>query len=114
MRTDRGLLGWGVFLVVAGAIALAVQSGSIPDRSWWTFWPLNLVGAGVGRIFQRTRLQPLGGLVMAMTGAIEVNAGSVRLCAPTDVALRLRVGDSVLASQDFADAGLVEVDGVWE
>lgn len=49
-----------------------------------------------------------------MTGLIEANAGSVRMCAPPDVALRLHTGDSVFASQDFADAGLILRDGVWE
>ena len=32
MRIDRDLLGWGVFFVVAGAIALGLQSGAIADR----------------------------------------------------------------------------------
>lgn len=51
---------------------------------------------------------------LPLTGSIEANAGSVRLCAPDDVALRLRTGDSVLAGQDFAAAGLVQVDDAWE
>ena len=51
---------------------------------------------------------------VSMTGSIEANAGSIRLCAPRDVALRLHTGDSVLSSQDFGDAGLVEVGDVWE
>jgi hypothetical protein len=51
---------------------------------------------------------------ISMTGSIEANAGSIRLCAPEGVALRLHVGDSVLASHDFEDAGLIENDGVWE
>src|SRR5687768_5168961 len=50
----------------------------------------------------------------SMTGSIEANAGSVRLCAPDGVALRLLTGDSVLSSQDFRDAGLVEVGDAWE
>jgi hypothetical protein len=51
---------------------------------------------------------------VSTTGSIEANAGSIRLCAPEGVALRLHTGDSVLSSQDFAAAGLVQVDGVWE
>ena len=50
----------------------------------------------------------------SMTGSIEANAGSIRLCAPRDVALRLHTGDSVLSSQDFGDAGLVLVGDTWE
>ncbi|HYH94315.1 MAG TPA: hypothetical protein VD763_14240 [Candidatus Saccharimonadales bacterium] len=51
---------------------------------------------------------------VTMTGSIEANAGSVTLCAPEGVALRLHTGDSVLSSQDFASAGLVENGDVWE
>jgi hypothetical protein len=51
---------------------------------------------------------------ISMTGSIEANAGSIRLCAPHDVALRLHTGDSVLSSQDFGDAGLVQVGDAWE
>lgn len=51
---------------------------------------------------------------VSTTGSIEANAGSVRLCAPEGVALRLHTGDSVLSSYDFGDAGLVQVGEVWE
>lgn len=293
MRVDRDLLGWGVFFAVAGGLAVAIQEGAIADRAWWSFWPLILVGIGIGLILRRTALEAAGGLVVAttfglmiggslaggvgglgalpsgvcgpgdggtpfepqrgslglaasvtveldcgdlaiasapgndwtidgtdddgrgprveiegdeldivsaddgpvflggdrddwrialpsstvlalnvdvsagslrvdlggaqlttlavdlnagratidltgvaaiegfaielnagelaitlpslpLTGSIEANAGSVRLCAPDDVALRLRTGDSVLAGQDFAAAGLIQVDDAWE
>ena len=48
-----------------------------------------------------------------MTGGIEVNAGSVRLCAPDDVALRLET-EVVLGAVETGDSGLVEVEGGWE
>ena len=51
---------------------------------------------------------------VSTTGSIEANAGSVRLCAPEGVALRLHTGDSVLSSQDFGSAGLVQVGDTWE
>ncbi len=50
----------------------------------------------------------------SMTGAIQANAGSIRICAPEGVALRLHTGDSVFASNDFAQGGLVQVGDVWE
>lgn len=50
----------------------------------------------------------------SVTGAIEVNAGSVRLCVPEGVALRLETGDGVLSSQDFGSAGLVQIGSIWE
>jgi hypothetical protein len=282
MRLDSGYLGWGVFFVVAGAIALAIEAGQIPDQAWWTYWPLLLVGAGLGLVLRRTPLEVIGGLMVggslatgfggftgvgslpggvcrigddatpfadrtgsfggsasvdieldcgtlavatvpgagwavrgsdgdgsgpqidtsaedlevdavdgqssptawlvdlpqdpslsvglqlnagslqatfagghileldlevnagqaridltgvadigaidagvnagevaitlpssSMTGSVEVNAGSVRLCAPPDVALRIETEGSVLASTDMSDAGLVQVDGTW-
>jgi hypothetical protein len=47
------------------------------------------------------------------TGTIEANAGSVRICAPPGVALRLRTDDSVLASYDYGEHGLVQDGSTW-
>lgn len=70
MRIHRDLAGWGVFFVVAGGVPLAVQTGlldpAVLDR-WWTFWPLILVGIGLGLIFTRTSLEMLGGLIVSGT-----------------------------------------------
>ena len=41
----------------------------------------------------------------AMTGGIEVNAGSVRLCAPADVALRIETEGSVLRRRRPGELG---------
>jgi hypothetical protein len=70
VRIHRDLAGWGVFFIVAGAVPLAVQSGLIaPDvlDRWWTFWPLILVGIGLGLVFTRTPLEILGGLLVSGT-----------------------------------------------
>ena len=70
MRIHRGLASWGLFFIVAGGVPLAVQTGVLPptvlDR-WWSFWPLILVGVGLGLIFTRTSLEVLGGLVVSAT-----------------------------------------------
>jgi len=70
VRIHRDLAGWGVFFVVAGGVPLAVQTGIIDpavlDR-WWTFWPLILVGIGLGLIFTKTSLEMLGGLIVSGT-----------------------------------------------
>src|SRR5687768_4959284 len=50
VRIDQGYLGWGVFFVAAGAIALAIGAGVVVDQRWWSFWPLLLVGAGIGLV----------------------------------------------------------------
>jgi hypothetical protein len=51
----------------------------------------------------------------SMTGSITVNAGSVAMCAPTDVALRLTTNNQITASYDYARGGLQQVsDDVWQ
>lgn len=73
MHIRRGFLGWGVFLILAGAIPLAVRAGYLTqdqvDRLW-SLWPLILIGFGVGLILSRTRVDFLGGLIVAATFGI--------------------------------------------
>ena len=70
MRIHRDLAGWGVFFIVAGGAPLAAQTGlldpSVLER-WWSFWPLILVGIGLGLIFTRTPLEIVGGLLVSGT-----------------------------------------------
>ena len=70
MHVNRGLLGWGVFFIVLGAVPLAVQAGMLdPEvvRRAWELWPLILIGIGLGLLLARTRLAILGSLVVAVT-----------------------------------------------
>jgi hypothetical protein len=75
MRVNRGLLGWGVFFLVVGAVPLAARSGlvdpSVFDRAW-QLWPLLLIGAGLGLVLARTRAAIVGGLVVAVTAGLMV------------------------------------------
>ena len=83
MRIHRGFLGWGIFLILAGSIPLAVRAGYLSGdqlRNVGSLWPLILVGIGVGLILSRTHYGFLGGFIVAATfGAIVggVLAGSV-------------------------------------
>ena len=57
MRVNRGLLNWGIFLVVLGAIPLAVQLRVLDPQlaaDLVRLWPLILIGLGLGLL----RLQP--------------------------------------------------------
>ena len=72
MRLEPGFVGWGVFFVVAGAIALAIEAGQVPDQAWWSYWPLLLVGGGLGLVLRRTPLELLGGVLVAATFGLMV------------------------------------------
>jgi len=72
VRIDQGYLGWGVFFVAAGAIALAIGAGVVVDQRWWSFWPLLLVGAGIGLVLRKTAFEVIGGLIVAATFGVMV------------------------------------------
>lgn len=75
MHIRRGFLGWGVFLILAGAIPLAVRAGYLDSDQigrLWTLWPMILIGVGVGLILSRTRFGFLGGLIVAATLGLMV------------------------------------------
>lgn len=83
MRIDRGLLNWGVFLIVLGGVPLAVQQGwaeSSIAGDLWRLWPLILVGIGLGLVLRWTPLAWLGGALVAATfglifGAVAASSG---------------------------------------
>ena len=73
MRVHRGLLGWGVFFIVLGAVPLAVRAGVLDAdvvAGAWQLWPLLLIGAGVGLVLARTRAAFVGGLIVAVTAGL--------------------------------------------
>ena len=75
MHLRRGYLGWGVFLIVTGAVPLLVRSGYLQGEQLdrvWELWPLILVGIGVGLLLRRTRFDFVGGLIVAATLGLMV------------------------------------------
>ncbi len=73
MRVNRGLLGWGVFFVIVGAVPLAVESGTLDESvvlRAWQLWPLILIGIGLGLMLQRTKAAVVGNLVVAVTAGL--------------------------------------------
>ena len=49
-----------------------------------------------------------------LEGDLTVNAGSLSICAPDDVGLRLVTGDNPIFSNNFAEEGLIRSDDAWE
>src|SRR6478609_4538134 len=73
MHVHRGLLGWGVFFIVLGAVPLAVRAGVLEASSVagaWQLWPLLLVGVGGGLVLARTRADVIGTLIAAGTAGL--------------------------------------------
>jgi len=78
MQINRGLLSWGVFLIVAGLIPLAVRAGWLSASQiagWWNLWPLILIGIGVGLVLTRTPFEVLGSVLVAGTFGLMLGAG---------------------------------------
>ena len=70
MRIDSRFLRWGVFFIVLGGVPLAASQGWIDPATiggWWRFWPLILIGIGMGMILRRTPAHFVGGLIVAAT-----------------------------------------------
>jgi len=75
MHVRRGALGWGVFLILAGAIPLAVRAGIMSEaqvNDLWQLWPMILIGLGVGLLLGRSRFAFIGGLIVAATFGIII------------------------------------------
>jgi hypothetical protein len=87
MTVNRGFIFWGLALVTAGAVALAVQLGYI-DRGAlagaWRLWPLVLIAIGLSIILARTGLAILGTIAAALV--IGFAAGAVIVVGPGNVA----------------------------
>jgi hypothetical protein len=77
MHVNRGLLSWGLFLILAGLIPLAERAGVISAEQllgFWNLWPLILIGIGVGLVLSRTSFEVLGSLIVAGTFGLMVGA----------------------------------------
>jgi LiaI-LiaF-like transmembrane region len=82
MQINRGLVFWGVALVTAGVVALAVQQGYV-DRDAligaWRLWPVVLIAIGLAIIVSRTPFALLGtivaGLVVGAGAGVLISVG---------------------------------------
>jgi hypothetical protein len=87
VKTNRNLIGLGLFFIVFGAFILGVRQGWIPteiaERSW-QLWPLLLIAAGLSMIFAGRPGARLGGLVAAvclgvMAGGLVASGGGLQI-----------------------------------
>jgi hypothetical protein len=84
------------------------------------------VNAGSGRVdlsgatADRLRVQVNAGSAVVslpssdLTGSLQVNAGSISICAPGDVALRLTMPENIIGSNNFGSQGLTRSGDTWE
>jgi hypothetical protein len=69
MHANRSLVFWGVALVTAGAVALAIQNDLVSGaaaRDAWRLWPVVLIVIGIAVISARTPFALVGTLVAAL------------------------------------------------
>ena len=49
-----------------------------------------------------------------LTGTVDANAGSVGLCLPSDVGIRITSNDNITSGNNFVQAGLTKNGSTWE
>jgi hypothetical protein len=75
MHIGRRALGWGVFFIVVGAVALAARQGWLDARvlsDVGRLWPLILVAIGIGLILERSAFGALGSALVGATFGLLV------------------------------------------
>lgn len=113
MQINRGLIFWGVALVTAGVVALAIQSQLIPSdsaRQAWRLWPLLLIVIGFAVIASRTAF---GAVAVLLAGLVAGGLAGTLVAGVPD-GLSIGCGgdptDSVTAEGSFATDGEVDLD----
>ena len=75
MHIDRRLLGWGLFLIIVGAIPLLVRGGYLDGdlvAEWPNLWPIVLIGWGIGLVLRRTPGELLGSAISVVVLGVMV------------------------------------------
>jgi hypothetical protein len=70
MHLDRRLVGWGLTLILIGAVPLTVRAGYLDTTlvaGWPALWPLLVIGVGIGLLLHRTPGAWLGTAVVSVT-----------------------------------------------
>ncbi len=113
MQVNRGLVFWGVALISAGAVALAIQAGIIDDevaRRLWQYWPVVLIVIGISILAARTAFA----LVATLVAAVVVGGmvGTLAAGWPDGIGIGCggEAGQVVTERGSFDDAADVELD----
>jgi hypothetical protein len=105
MHINRGLLFWGLALVTAGVVALAVQQEYI-DRDAlagaWRLWPLILIAIGLSIVLARTPFSVIGTITAALV--LGIGAGAVVSVGP-GLAVNCGGGDPVDLQTESGEFG---------
>lgn len=110
MQANRGLVFWGIALVTAGAVALAIQQDLIAAdaaRQTWRLWPVVLIAIGLAVIAARTPFALVTTAVAALVaGAL---AGTLVAGIPDGVGLGCggNVDERTSANGTFTDSSPV-------
>ncbi len=113
MNVNRGLVFWGVALITAGVVALAIVSGTIDGEQamdLWRYWPVALIVAGLAIIASRTPLA----LVATVVAGIVVGGLAGTLVSGWPDALSFGCGGDADRRLDadgrFSSSAEVELD----
>jgi hypothetical protein len=111
VRINRGLVFWGVALITAGAVALAIQSGVIAGesaRDLWRFWPVVLIVIGIAVIAARTPFALAATLVAGLV--VGGMAGTLITGWPDRIGIGCGGQADELVSSEGSFAGSASVD----
>jgi hypothetical protein len=111
VRINRGLVFWGVALITAGAVALAIQSGVIAGesaRDLWRFWPVVLIVIGIAVIAARTPFALAATLVAGLV--VGGMAGTLITGWPDGIGIGCGGQADELVSSEGSFAGSASVD----
>jgi Domain of unknown function (DUF5668)/Putative adhesin len=107
VRVNTGLIFWGVALITAGVVALAVQAGAIAAdtaQELWRFWPVIIIVIGLAVIAARTPFAMIATVVAAL---VVGGMGGILVAGLPDGFSFGCEGD---AAQTLTDAGTFDAD----
>jgi hypothetical protein len=116
MHLNRHLVGWGLMLILIGAIPLAVRSGALDPGlagHWPQLWPLILIAIGVSLLLSRTPAAWIGSLAVA--AVVGVMGGGLLATGLGDLPNISGCGGGTaqpFATQggNLADGGRIDID----